>query len=146
MADAVLANTGYDLYGLSRFEPTVMLNANQVLVEQRWFSPSRPDPADWSFLRIWQAASDHHKIVELLKPFYTQKWLSTGESKGGMTSVYHRRFYPDDVFATVAYVAPQSYGNADPRYINFLNQVGSAECRDALKQLQIEVLNRRSPR
>ena len=42
-----------------------------------------------------------------------------------MTSVYHRRFYPDDVDATVAYVAPISFGAPDDRYIDFLANVGT---------------------
>jgi len=60
-----------------------------------------------------------------------------------MTSVYHRRFYPGDVDGTIAYVAPQSYGAADSRYVDFLETVGDAACRDALKGFQQEVLSRR---
>ena len=36
--------------------------------------------------------------------------------KGGMTAIYHRRFYPDDVDGTVPYVAPISFGAPDLRY------------------------------
>jgi hypothetical protein len=42
------------------------------------------------------------------------KWVNTGASKGGMTSVYHRRFFPNDLDANVAYVAPLSYSQEDP--------------------------------
>lgn len=139
----VLASTGYHLR-LYEHEPTAILGANQLTVEHRFFEPSRPLPADWRHLRIAQAAADHHRIVEALRPLYPGKWLSTGVSKGGMTSVYHRRFYPDDVEGTVAYVAPQSYGDADPRYVDFLENVGEAACRDALRSFQIQVLSRRT--
>src|SRR5205823_5545780 len=44
---------------------------------------------------------------------------------------------------TVAYVAPQSYGAADPRYVTFLQQVGDPACRAALAALQGEALKRR---
>jgi hypothetical protein len=139
----VLKSSGYHL-GYGESEPTALLVANQVSVEHRFFEPSRPDRADWHHLRIRQAAADHHRIVEALRPLYTGRWLSTGASKGGMTSVYHRRFYPDDVQGTIAYVAPQSYGDSDPRYIEFLENVGDAACRDALIAFQKQALSRRT--
>lgn len=139
----VLANTGYMLFGDYLTEPAVLVHANQITVEQRYFEPSRPDPADWQFLNIEQAAADHHALVEVLKPLYQAAWLSTGASKGGMTSVYHRRFYPSDVDGTIAYVAPNSYSPLDERYVDFLDQVGSATCRDALEAFQVDALSRR---
>lgn len=142
-APFVLAATGYYLFGEYLEEPTQLLNANQLFVEQRYFYPSRPEPADWTFLNIQQAAADHHKIVEAFKPVYSAKWISTGASKGGMTSVYHRRFYPGDVDGTVAYVAPHSLSLNDPRYVTFLDNVGTPECRAALSDFEREVLLRR---
>lgn len=143
----VLHTTGYGMPGYAfRAEPTALLDANQISVEQRFFTPSRPDPADWSKLNIWQAATDHHKIVGALKRIYSAKWISTGASKGGMTSVYHRRFYPRDVDGVVAYVAPNDANNkADTAYDEFFASVGSTPaCRTALKTLQREALTRRT--
>ena len=120
-----------------------LLDGNQVHVEQRFFGPSRPDPADWSKLTIEQAAADHHRIVEALAPIYGGAWVSTGASKGGMTSIYHRRFYPDDVDATVPYVAPISFGAPDERYNAFLADVGDAGCRGVVQDFQREMLVRR---
>lgn len=142
-APFVLAATGYYLFGEYLEEPSALLGANQLVVEQRYFFPSRPDPADWTLLNIQQAAADHHAIVSVLKPIYTGKWVSTGVSKGGMTSIYHRRFHPDDVDATVAYVAPHSAGLDDPRYITFLDTVGTPDCRKRLEDFEREVLLRR---
>ena len=48
-----------------------------------------------------------------LRPIYGAAWISTGASKGGMTVMYHRRFYPADVDGTVAYVAPQDVVNSE---------------------------------
>jgi hypothetical protein len=107
--------------------------ANQITYEHRYFVASRPAPLDWTKLNIKQAAADAHHIVESLRPLYSGKWLNTGGSKGGMTSVYHRRFYPDDVDATLAYVAPSGDSLADPAYNDFIDQVGGpdlATCRD----------------
>lgn len=142
-APLVLATTGYYLFGEALSEPAELLSANQLLVEERYFEPSRPDPADWSFLDIRQAAADHHAVVEALRPIYDGKWISTGVSKGGMASIYHRRFFPGDVDGTVAYVAPNTLGLDDPRYAAFLARVGTVECRARLEDLQREVLFRR---
>jgi hypothetical protein len=144
-APVILASTGYNIsvQSQSLSEPAKLLAANEVRVEHRFFAASRPEPADWADLTIEQAAADHHRIVATLKPIYAARWLSTGVSKGGMTSVYHRRFYPNDVDATVAYVAPESFGTADQRYLGFLEKVGDDACRDALKSFQKEVLYRR---
>ncbi len=143
-APTVLAATGYGIGTTSsQTEPTAILRANQLLVEHRFFGPSTPQPATWEHLSVEQAAADHHRIVEAFKPLYSGKWVSTGGSKGGMTSLYHRAFYPEDVDATVAYVAPNSYGPSDPRYIQFLDRVGDADCRAKLRALQEDVLSRR---
>src|SRR6476646_1298839 len=42
----------------SRSEPTRIVDGNQVSLEYRFFTPSRPSPADWSKLAIRQAAAD----------------------------------------------------------------------------------------
>ncbi|WP_250038316.1 S28 family serine protease [Paractinoplanes maris] len=146
-APVVLATSGYGLAatpGPGRTEPTRLLDANQVSVEHRFFTPSRPSPADWSDLTIWQEASDEHRIVRALKSIYSTKWIQTGASKGGMTSVYHRRFYPNDIDGVVAYVAPNdSLNDLDGAYDRFFDTVGDAACRGALDGVQKEALKRR---
>ncbi|MFD1831725.1 S28 family serine protease [Streptomyces desertarenae] len=135
-------------YGLntnpSRSEPTRMTDGNQVSMEYRFFSPSRPEPADWSKLDIWQAASDQHRIFRALHRIYDEEWISTGGSKGGMTATYYRRFYPDDMDGTVAYVAPNDVDNReDSAYDEFFATVSTAECRERLNAVQREVFVRR---
>jgi hypothetical protein len=143
-APMVLHTTGYHLVEQPFWaEVTMLLDGNQLHVEQRFFSPSRPDPADWSKLRIAQAAADHHRIALAIAPLYPGAWLATGASKGGMTSIYHRRFYPDDVDGTVAYVAPISFGAPDDRYAPFFDSGGDAACQGALEDMQRELLERR---
>ncbi|MDP9794936.1 hypothetical protein J2S43_003448 [Catenuloplanes nepalensis] len=146
-APVVLATSGYGLPATptaSRTEPARLLDANQVSVEHRFFMPSRPSPADWSDLTIWQEATDEHRIVTALKSVYSGKWIQTGASKGGMTSVYHRRFYPGDVDGVVAYVAPNDVLNdLDGAYDRFFATVGDAACRRALDDMQREALKRR---
>ncbi|WP_437507819.1 S28 family serine protease [Sorangium sp. So ce1099] len=145
-APVVLVTEGYrlSLGHQSLEEPAELLAANQIRVEHRFFTPSRPEPADWSLLTIEQAAADIHRVIATIRPLYEGKWISTGASKGGMTSVYHRRFYPADVDGTVAYVAPHSAGISDPRYVDFVAERGDPACRQALQDFQREVLLRRS--
>jgi hypothetical protein len=146
-APVVLFTGGYGLAvnpTASRTEPTRLLDGNQVSVEHRFFRSSRPDPANWSKLDIWQEASDEHRIVQALKTVYSGKWIQTGASKGGMTSVYHRRFYPGDVDGVVAYVAPNDRVNpSDGAYDTFFANVGDAACRTSLENVQKEALKRR---
>ncbi|MDT0302689.1 S28 family serine protease [Streptomonospora wellingtoniae] len=142
----VLHTSGYNVsVGAFRSEPARILDANQISTEQRFFEPSRPDPADWDDLDIRQAAADHHRLVEALNDIYRQEWISTGASKGGMTSVYHRRFYPDDIDGTVAYVAPNDVvDREDHAYRKFFRTVGDdPQCQDDLEGLQHEALERR---
>lgn len=152
-APTVLSSTGYSLFSSSPSdsEPSLLLNGNSVWVEHRFFGPStpadasgEPAPDSWRYATVKQAAADNHHVVELLKTIYTGPWISTGASKGGQTTVFHYRHYPDDLVGVVAYVAPQSYGAADPRYDNFLEHVGDASCRERIIALQREVLMRRS--
>lgn len=140
----VLASTGYGLFASrpTDTEPSALLHANSLYLEHRFFEGSTPDPLAWDSLSIRQAAADHHHVVELLKTVYPAHWLATGGSKGGMTSLYHQRFYPRDLDGTVAYVAPNSYGTDDPRYPAFLERVGSAECRARIIDFQRALLSR----
>ncbi|MFJ1736322.1 S28 family serine protease [Streptomyces sp. NPDC088254] len=129
-----------------RREPTQIVDGNQVSMEYRFFTPSRPEPADWSKLDIWQAASDQHRIFTALKAIYPKNWISTGGSKGGMTATYYERFYPRDMDGVVAYVAPNDVVNdEDSAYDRFFAKVGTKECRDRLNAVQREALVRREP-
>jgi hypothetical protein len=126
-------------------EPTGLVDGNQISVEYRFFSPSVPQPAQWTKDTIWQAATDEHDLITALKTIYHGKWISTGASKGGMTATYHKRFYPDDVDGTVAYVAPNDVNNTDDSaYDKFFRTVGTdPKCRADLQNLQREMLKRR---
>lgn len=147
-APMVLATSGYQLSAFARLsEPTRLLAANQIAYEHRFFLASRPVPTDWTKLDIQQAAGDAHALAAALHWLYPGRWVNTGGSKGGMTSVYQRRFHPCDVDATVAYVAPTSLGTVDPSYVAFLDQVGGADragCRADLVAFQRRLLEQRA--
>ncbi|MER6380909.1 S28 family serine protease [Streptomyces sp. NPDC001250] len=143
----VFYTSGYNVStNPSRSEPTRIVDGNQVSLEYRFFTPSRPDPADWSKLDIRQAADDQHRVFEALKPIYGGHWIATGGSKGGMTATYYERFHPRDMDGVVAYVAPNDVVNdEDSAYDRFFTTVGTKECRDRLNAVQREALVRREP-
>lgn len=127
-------------------ELTTLLDANQVSIEHRFYGESRPDTIDWSLLTVEQAAADEHEIIQALHTIYEGAFLSVGESKGGITALLHRSFYPTDVRGMVAYVAPLSFNAPDPRYSEQFehNLIGDPDCRAAVRALACELLaNRR---
>lgn len=139
-APTVLTTEGYSAF-YAAF-PTYMselayyLDANEIVVEHRFFPPSAPDSIDWQYLDVEQAATDHHRVVELLKPFYSGKWVNTGISKGGQTAMYHRTYFPEDVDATVGYVCPLNFSIEEQRCYDFLDRVGDPDCRKRIHDFQ----------
>ena len=143
-APMIVHTSGYwDYYRDSPVELTRMLSANQISIEHRYFAESRPNPADWTKLTIKQMATDEHAIIAALQTIYTGKFITTGGSKGGMTAIYHRRFFPDDVAGTVPYVAPISFGAPDNRYTAFLDTIGPPACRQSVRDLATVMLRDR---
>jgi hypothetical protein len=136
----VLVTEGYQARRNYFSEPARLLNANQIIVEHRFFGESVPDSLDWTKLTTFQAASDHHRIVNLFKKIYPGKWLSTGISKGGQTTIYYRYYFPDDVTVSLPYVAPLNIEQEDARINLFLRTVGTPECRAQLLDIQRKLL------
>jgi len=142
----VLQTSGYAIFAVRQAALTEMFATNQLQVEHRFFAASTPAPLDWSKLNIKQSADDFHRITVALRQIYERPWVNTGASKGGMTSVYHHYYYPDDVAGTVADVAPLSFSTSDERYAAWIDQVGGdtyQECREKLRQVQIGLLRNR---
>ncbi|MFH8587178.1 S28 family serine protease [Streptomyces celluloflavus] len=141
----VFFTSGYNVStSPSRSEPTQIIDGNQVSLEYRYFTPSRPRPTDWTKLDIRQGANDQHRIFQALHRIYAKNWIATGGSKGGMTATYYRRFFPHDMNGTVAYVAPNDVNNdEDSAYDRFFRTVGTAQCRADLAAVEREALVRR---
>jgi hypothetical protein len=140
----VFSPDGYG-YDVDFFQPELVsrLQANWLWVEQRYFGPSTPanDP-NGDYLRVRQAADDHHAVVSAFKHIYRKRWISTGASKGGVSSTLFRYFYPDDVDGTVAYVAPLVLDYGDTRFPPFIEQQGDADCHARLLAYQRALLSR----
>ncbi len=139
----VLNTNGYQLQrGPS--ELIELFDANYISVEHRYFGESQPDSLEWQYLTMRQIAADYHHVKSLLGGIYAGPWVSTGISKGGETSTYYRYFYPDDVAATIAYVAPFPNDLKDQRIYAFLDTVGTADCRQRILEYQITLLENKA--
>jgi hypothetical protein len=139
----IFAPNGYEVDPHSVQELAITMEANCLTVVHRFFENARPEPMDWQYLTIEQSANDHHRIVESFKKIYPETWISSGVSKGGQAVLFHRRFFPSDVDATVAYVAPIVFGINDMRPEEYLEMLGESGCFEKIKTYQRDVLRNR---
>ncbi len=132
------ANPGYEIE-LSR-----MFNANIVLCEYRYFDQSVPEPCNWDYMTVDNSLRDLHNVRLTLGQLFKGKWISTGTSKGGQTTMFYRVTYPNDVDASVSYVAPLNRSVEDGRHEVFLaKKAGTEEDRQIVLKAQQEMLKRR---
>jgi hypothetical protein len=117
-----------------------ILNCNDLDVEFRYFNKSRPDSLLWDYLNFEQATADLHHINQVFRTLYPNKWISTGISRGGETALTYRYFFPKDVDATVAYVAPMPNDIEDKRIYAFLDTAGGPVYSARIKKVQIFLL------
>ena len=134
----------YALRSQYREELSKLLNANMIFVEYRYFLESTPEPKDWQYLTAENSADDLHAITTAFKNIYPGKWIATGISKGGQTTLLYRTFYPDDVDISVPYVAPLCYGVEDGRHEPFLHKVSTPENRKIIEDFQLEALKQKA--
>ena len=139
----IICTEGYQRPTNRMYELTEMLGANQLDVEHRYFGASIPEDIDYEYLNLEQATADLHHINQLFRKIYDGKWISTGISKGGQTTIYYRYFYPKDVDISVPYVAPLNLALEEKRIYEFLDTVGTKECRDKIYNLQKRLLENR---
>lgn len=138
----VIETEGYNARYVKN-EVSELLNANQVIVEYRFYGKSRPNPIPWEYLTNDQAIADYHAIVSQLKKLYKGKWIATGISKGGETTLIYKSKYPKDVEVAIPYVAPLINTQEDPRTNEHINSVGTEECRQKVKNFQRALLENR---
>ena len=134
----------YALRSQYREELSKLLNANMIFVEYLYFLESTPEPKDWQYMTAENSADDLHAITTAFKNIYPGKWIATGISKGGQTTLLYRTFYPDDVDISVPYVAPLCYGVEDGRHEPFLHKVSTPENRKIIEDFQLEALKRKA--
>ena len=133
---------GYAFRANFTMELTRILGGSQVIVEHRYFGRSWPKEINWKYCTIENSANDLHRIVTALKQIYKGKFVSSGTSKGGQTTCYYKTFFPNDVDASVPYVAPINVSLEDPRIYIHLDTVGTAADRKKILDFQIDMLKR----
>lgn len=136
----VMITEGYTANSNRVDELTHYIDANQIRIEHRYFGKSNPAEIDYQYLTLEQVAADLHHINTLFRNLYPTKWVSTGRSKGGATTLFYRYFYPDDVDVSVNYVGPINKSFEEQRIYKFLDTVGTAECRKKIEKFQRHVL------
>ncbi|MFY9150868.1 MAG: S28 family serine protease [Prolixibacteraceae bacterium] len=131
----VIETNGYEMNSRGN-EVQQILDANNISVEYRFFGKSVPDSMQWEYLTVEEAAADLHAINQLFRQIYSGKWISTGISKGGQTTLYYKYYFPEDVDVAVPYVAPIDDNLEDTRIYTFLDTIGTVDCRNKLFEFQ----------
>ncbi|EHO09128.1 putative secreted tripeptidyl aminopeptidase [Myroides odoratimimus] len=140
----IMETNGYDLY-VRASEMVNYLQSNYLNIEHRFFGESIPEGKPWQYLTMEQVTADLHEINQLFKEIYTNnKWISTGISKGGQTSIYYKYFYPNDVDVAIPYVAPFNQALEEPRIYPFLANVGDKSCRDKIYNIQVKLFENKT--
>jgi len=139
----VMVTEGYSCNRPRNNELSNLLDANQIEIEHRFFGESMPDSINYNYLNLEQATADLHHINQLFKQIYQGKWISTGISKGGATTIFYRYFYPEDVDVSVPYVAPINTAFEEERIYQFLDTMGSDDCRKNILSFQKRLLKKR---
>ncbi|MBQ8988070.1 MAG: aminopeptidase [Prevotella sp.] len=122
-----------------------LFNANVICVEYRYFGKSFPEPCNWDYLTVENSLCDLHHVNRTFRQLYPGKWIATGISKGGQTTMFYRVFYPDDVDVSVPYVAPLNKSLEDGRHEPFIGkEVSTPENRRHVQDFQLEVLKRKA--
>ncbi|MCF0202650.1 MAG: aminopeptidase [Bacteroidaceae bacterium] len=122
-----------------------LLNLNLIVCEYRYFLESTPQPCNYDYLTVWNSLCDYHEVITAMKRIYTRKWLATGISKGGQTTMFYRAYFPDDVDVSVPYVAPLNKAVEDGRHEPFVaNTTGTKEGRKNVLDYQLGMFKRKS--
>lgn len=133
-----------------------LLEANVVVCEHRYFGESSPDGLSqqenvtqgmdyWQWMTVDNSLADLHRVRQSLDSVLPGKWIATGISKGGQTTMFYRATYPDDVDVSVSYVAPLNRAVEDGRHEKFLaKQVGTSEERAKVMAAERELMLRKT--
>ncbi len=135
----------YGLYPEYEEELSALFDANVVLCEYRYFAESVPQPTNWDYMTVDNSLADYHHVRQVMGKLFTGKWISTGISKGGQTTMFYRATYPDDVDVSVSYVAPLNRSIEDGRHEKFLaKKVGTKEKRKIIVAGMQELMKRKA--
>ena len=126
-------------------ELSKLFETNVITVEYRYFDQSMPKPCNWDYMTVENSLYDLHNVNQTLHAIYKGKWISTGISKGGQTTMFYRAYFPNDVDISVPYVAPLNKSVEDGRHEKFLQyEVSTKENRQKVLDLQLLLFKRKA--
>lgn len=126
-------------------ELSKLFETNVITVEYRYFDQSMPKPCNWDYMTVENSLYDLHHVNKTLHAMYKGKWISTGISKGGQTTMFYRAYFPNDVDISVPYVAPLNKSVEDGRHEKFLQyEVSTKENRQKVLDLQLLLFKRKA--
>lgn len=126
-------------------ELSKLFETNVITVEYRYFDQSMPKPCNWDYMTVENSLYDLHNVNQTLHAMYKDKWISTGISKGGQTTMFYRAYFPNDVDISVPYVAPLNKSVEDGRHEKFLQyEVSTKENRQKVLDLQLLLFKRKA--
>lgn len=135
---------GFALRENYREELSRLFEMNMVFVEHRYFDRSMPENPDWQYLTAENSACDLHAVKRLFAELYPSKWLASGISKGGTTTMLYATFFPGDVDIYVPYVGPVCTAREDGRFNPYLREIATPEKRALVEGYQRELLERKA--
>jgi hypothetical protein len=139
-------NADYALKSSYVEELSKIVEANQLVVEHRYFGKSMPQELNYDYLTIENACADLHRVKAIFQRLFNNKnkWIATGISKGGQNCMAYKAFYPNDMNVWIPYVAPLNFAIEDGRHEKFLKTVGTSKSRNSILNFQKTVLAKRS--
>ncbi len=121
-----------------------LFDANVIVCEYRYFAESVPEPCNWDYMTVDNSLHDYHHVRQAFDGVFRGKWIATGISKGGQTTMFYRSVYPQDMDVSVSYVAPLNRAMEDGRHEKFLaKQVGTKAERDSILRAEQELMMRK---
>ena len=118
--------------------------ANYLQIEHRYFQYSAPDKC-WERLddcRAEEAAQDFHALFDAMKKVFKGKWVMSGVSKGGTTTLLQHTFFPNDMDIFVPYSAPFFDTDRDRTMQKYWYENGwSKEFRDEFSKIRKSCLD-----
>ncbi len=119
---------GTSMAGSTYLEMADLIGANVVALEHRQFGTSRFEDDNYDYLTVEQSAEDLHRVYTAMKRIFPNKWVSTGTSKDGMTSIFYKKIHPEDMDVATSFCSPFNLSLLDPRAGKYLiNESGTKE-------------------
>lgn len=139
-APVTLVTEGYQINYAYKYDwnsdPAIIFNTGVVVVEQRYTGQSKPGDTLFIYLNTKQIASDYHYIFNTLRSLLVGKWITTGISKGGQSSLAYMKYYPEDMKGCIIYGTPVRNEENDGRINSFIGAWLSSPCGRMIRSIQ----------